>query len=97
MAIEIEKWEGWNDLLKFRRGFQRRQIAAGLVAARQRFQPELRLRAPQIAVGASPRPASRALRMIAGGKLGDIMGRRRAFGIGNTAPAGQASMMRGTS
>lgn len=31
VAIEIEKWEVWNDLLKFRRGLQRRQIGAGLV------------------------------------------------------------------
>jgi hypothetical protein len=31
VAIEIEQWQVWNDLLKFRRGLQRRQIAAGLV------------------------------------------------------------------
>jgi hypothetical protein len=31
VAIEIERWEVWNDLLKFRRGLRRGQIAAGLL------------------------------------------------------------------
>lgn len=31
VAIEIERWEVWNDLLKFRRGIQRGQIAAGVI------------------------------------------------------------------
>lgn len=31
VAIEIEKWEVWNDLLKFRRGLHRGQIAAGVI------------------------------------------------------------------
>jgi hypothetical protein len=30
-GLEIEKWEVWNDLLKFRRGFDRGQIAAGII------------------------------------------------------------------
>jgi hypothetical protein len=31
VAIEIEKWEVWTDLLKFRRGLHRGQIAAGVI------------------------------------------------------------------
>lgn len=31
IAIEMEKWEVWNDLLKFRRGLHRGQIAAGVL------------------------------------------------------------------
>lgn len=31
VAIEMERWEVWTDLLKFRRGIQRRQIAVGVI------------------------------------------------------------------
>lgn len=31
VALEIERWEVWNDLLKFRRGIERGQIAAGVI------------------------------------------------------------------
>jgi hypothetical protein len=31
VAIEIERWEVWTDLLKFRRGIQRGQIVAGVI------------------------------------------------------------------
>src|SRR5262249_20086021 len=31
VAIEIERWEVWTDLLKFRRGFERGQIAVGVI------------------------------------------------------------------
>jgi hypothetical protein len=31
VAIEIERWEVWNDFLKFRRGIERGQIAAGVI------------------------------------------------------------------
>lgn len=31
VAIEMEDWEIYNDLLKFRRGYQRGQIAAGVI------------------------------------------------------------------
>jgi hypothetical protein len=31
VAVEMERWEVWTDLLKFRRGIQRRQIAVGVI------------------------------------------------------------------
>ena len=31
VAIEMERWEVWTDLLKFRRGIQRHQIAVGVI------------------------------------------------------------------
>jgi hypothetical protein len=31
VAIEMERWEVWNDLLKFRRGIERGQIAVGVI------------------------------------------------------------------
>jgi len=31
VAIEMERWEVWNDLLKFRRGMQRGQSAVGVI------------------------------------------------------------------
>jgi hypothetical protein len=31
VGIEIEKWEVWHDLLKFRRGYDRGQIVAGII------------------------------------------------------------------
>jgi hypothetical protein len=31
VAVEMERWEVWNDLLKFRRGIERGQIAVGVI------------------------------------------------------------------